>query len=240
FLGRYHDLPIQLALQQVLRPGDAFVDVGANLGLVAMLASRLVGPSGRVVACEPNPAVLERLRAALQHNGIGNVEVVAAALGEAPGAAELRVYGGHSGWGSLAAEGPPELTAAATHRVELRTGDAVLGPLPPAQPLVIKIDVEGHELPVLRGLRRTLAARLPLVFLEVADVHQRRAGHSAAALLGELERYGYVGYGLTSRRTLGGHRLGLESVAGRSGGEFDAVFVPDRGPLRERLAALLP
>jgi FkbM family methyltransferase len=43
----------------VLRPGDAFVDVGANLGLVTLLASRLVEASGLVLACEPNPATFK-------------------------------------------------------------------------------------------------------------------------------------------------------------------------------------
>ncbi|MBK8101072.1 MAG: FkbM family methyltransferase [Planctomycetes bacterium] len=237
-LGRYHDLPIQVALRALLRPGDTFVDIGANLGMLSLLGARLVGDQGQVVACEPNPTLRARLDALVQRNHLTNFQVVAAAFGNASGTAELHEYAGHSGWGSLSTAGPGGMPPTRTHTVPLVTGDQAFADLP-ARPTVMKIDVEGHEVPVLQGLRRTLGDRQPAVFLEVADAHQRRAGHSAAAMCGELERLGYAGFALTMPRTLRGRRLRLVPIAACRESEFDALFAPARGPLAERITALL-
>lgn len=237
-LARYHDLPIQTALRALLRPGDTFIDIGANLGLLALLGARLVGDQGQVVACEPNPTLRARLDGLIQRNRLANFRIVGAAFGNAAGTAELHEYAGHSGWGSLSDAGPGGLAPTRSYTVPLVTGDQAFADLP-ARPTVLKIDVEGHEVPVLQGLRRTLAERQPAVFLEVADGHQRRAGHSAAAMCGELERLGYRGFALTMPRALFGRRLRLLPLAACRETEFDALFVPAGGPLAGRVAALL-
>lgn len=239
-LGRYHDLPIQRALQSVLHPGDTFVDIGANLGLVTLLAAKLVGPAGLVVACEPNPNVAQRLVDHVQRNHLPNVRFVGKALGSAPGTAELREYGGHSGWGSLAAQGPEGMCASRSFQVPVVVGDELLASLPATAGLVLKIDVEGFEVPVLQGLPQTLGTRRPLVFLEVADAHQRRAGYSAAALLAELTRFDYRGFALEFPRRGLHRRLVLRPIAESCLPEVDAVFVPSQGPMADRLATLLP
>lgn len=238
-LGRYHDLPIQLALQQVLHPGDTFVDIGANLGLVTLLASHLVGKQGHVLACEPNPTLGERLRRHRDQNGLDQVEIVSMALGEKAGIADLHEFAGHSGWGSLSSKGPGGLVATRRFEVSVVTGDDLLAAMPKEPPMVLKIDVEGYEVPVLAGLQRTLAERLPIVFLEVADAHQRRAGYSAAELRGHLERLGYRGYSLGVPRTWRGRRLQMQPMDTVRQAEVDVMFVPPRGPLAERCAPLL-
>ena len=68
FLGRHSDLPLQLAMMALLKPGDRFVDVGTNIGMITLLAARLVGPEGRVDAIEPNPACCARVRRSLTLN----------------------------------------------------------------------------------------------------------------------------------------------------------------------------
>lgn len=238
-LGRYHDLPIQQALQRVLRAGDTFVDIGANLGLVSLLASHLVGRTGKVIACEPNPSLLERLRWHREHNDLSQIEIESKALGAKPGIAELHEFAGHSGWGSLCANGPDGKPPTRRFEVPVITGDDLLAGLPEAAPMILKIDVEGFEVPVLTGLQRTLAQRLPIVFLEVADAHQRRAGYSAAELRGHLERLGYRGYVLEMPRTLWGRRLRMRPLDTVRYSEVDVMFVPPRGPLAERVAPLL-
>jgi len=238
-LGRYHDLPLQLAMQRVLRPGDAFVDIGANLGLVTLLASSLVGPTGAVLACEPSPTLGSRLQSHVQRNGLQNVRLLAAALGSEAGAGELREYDGHSGWGSLSAAGPEGARQTAAFRVPVTTGDTALQAVPAGHPLVVKIDVEGHEVPVLRGLQHTLAVRQPLVFLEVCDAHQRRAGFSAAELRAAIEGHGYRGFAVDTARSLLRHELLLLPIEQSARHEIDALFVPLRGPLHDRLATLL-
>jgi FkbM family methyltransferase len=239
-LARYHDLPIQLVLQRILRPGDGFVDIGANLGMVTLQARALVGTTGRVIACEPNPRLQQRLRATLADNGLDNVDLVATAVGDTRGTAQLREYANHSGWGSLSAVGPEGFAATSTWSVPVAVGDELLASVPPAQPMVIKIDVEGFEVPVLRGLRQTLTTRWPAVLLEVADAHQRRAGYSEAELRAPLEDLGYTGYAITSRRRgLRGQRLQLRAIAAEHGSEVDALFVPPQGPLHDRIAPLV-
>lgn len=236
-LGRYHDLPLQMALLQVLHTGDCFVDIGANIGMLSLVAHRLVGATGRVIACEPNPRLRGRIEELIVANRLQNVELVAKALGAEEGTAELREFAGHTGWGSLVANGPNGAAATATYRVPVIRGDTVLGAVPASQPTVVKIDVEGFEVPVLRGLAQSLVSHAPLVFVEVADAHQRRAGYSAKELVGELERAGYRGYSLALRRhAVFGRKLAFTPFAVQPDGEVDAMFVPNVGPWRTRIA----
>ena len=62
FLGRYYDLDLQLLLDELLRPGDTFINVGANVGYVVLHAASRVGPRGRVIAFEPQPGCCRKLR----------------------------------------------------------------------------------------------------------------------------------------------------------------------------------
>lgn len=240
-LARYHDLPLQTALISLLCPGDAFVDIGANLGMLSLLAHRRIAPEGRVIACEPNPRMQERIQAAVAANGLRHFTTVGTALGEREGIAELHEFAGHAGWGSLSSDGPEGARRTASWTVPIRVGDGVLAELPARQPIVMKIDVEGHEVPVLRGLRQTLRQRLPLVFVEVADAHQRRAGYSAAELRGALEQHGYRGFALRmDRRFAFGRKLVVQPIEQCELAEIDALFVPPHGPLAERFHARFP
>ena len=240
FLGRYHDLPIQQAMARVLRTGDAFLDVGANLGQLTLLARALVGDRGAVTACEPNPRALARLRHTLATNGLHDVVATAVACSDHDGTAVLREFAGHPGWGSLTDTGPEGASTSGQWRVACRRGDELVAQLPAAMPLAIKIDVEGHELPVLRGLEHTLATRRPLLFVEVIDSHLRRAGNSAAALLAVLARHGYRGFALADRRRFG-FRHGVRFAAFTAGDPCgaDVLCVPTDGPWAQRLQSLL-
>ena len=237
-LGRYHDLPLQTALMQFLASGDAFVDIGANLGMLSLLAHHRVGPTGRVLACEPNPRMQARIREAIAANSLANLEVVGAAIGAEAGTAELHEFSGHAGWGSLSAAGPAGAMETAKWTVPVVVGDELVAKVPNQHPLVFKIDVEGFEVPVLRGLRRTMSTRWPLVFVEVADAHQRRAGYSAAELRHELEQHGYQGHALSMvRRGLLGRTLRTQPLAQCTLPEIDAVFVPPQGVMADRWRA---
>ena len=154
WLGIYERRTQRLFSQQ-LSPGDVVFDVGAHVGFYSLLASRLVGPAGRVVAFEPLPRNLELLERHFSHNATSNVTVVKAAVGERTG--EERFAGkGEPSMGSLAAEG--EL-------VDLVCIDDLVdrGDVPP--PRLIKIDVEGAESRVLQGAAATLAKHRPAILL---------------------------------------------------------------------------
>lgn len=141
-----------------LRPGDVFVDVGANVGYFTLLASGRVGPTGAVVALEPSPAMTARLEANLAANpGTANVRRVAAAAGAAEGRAWLHL-------GPSVSEGHTSLIAGPGFTPEAEVRVAPLGDLLTAEEAArvrfIKVDVEGWEAEVARGLPGLLD-RLP-------------------------------------------------------------------------------
>ncbi len=82
-------------VQNYLKRGMTFVDVGANVGYYSLMASSIVGPKGRVIAFEPSPYASGRLRETVLENGVTNIEVVQAGLAERDGQIEL--YIGKSG-----------------------------------------------------------------------------------------------------------------------------------------------
>jgi FkbM family methyltransferase len=139
---------IEAALS-ALKPGDTFLDVGSHYGTYAVLASKLVGPTGRVIAVEPHPESLEILRENLAVNHCENVEVLNCAFSDttAPMALAYNKY----------CAGPQRDSdpASAVHTAYGVAGDEALRSAP--VPAAVKIDVEGHEFSVLSGLKRTLS-----------------------------------------------------------------------------------
>lgn len=172
-------------VQQLLKEGDYVVDVGANVGAYTLLAARLVGPTGRVIAIEPTPSTVHALRTSIALNGLSNlVETHALALGRSDGEGELHCEA-TSGHNSLlpSASGGTESVA-----VEVKRGDTLLKQLRPA---LIKIDVEGWELDVLEGLGKLITgANGPSLVIEYSPEHVARRGMSRGEWLERLRGYG--------------------------------------------------
>jgi FkbM family methyltransferase len=234
FLGRFYDRELQLLLMRVLRPGDRFVDVGANIGMVTLLASRLVGPSGVVDTFEPNPRCVEAIRAAVVRNGIANVRIHAAALGDAEATLPLVVPRYNTGEGTLAAGADDFAGQADRVDVPVRVGDDVLAedPRPAA---FVKIDVEGFEHRALSGLRRTLSEHRPLVLTEVVAAHLARDGRVPADLFELMGSLGYAGHRLElTGRSLTTSRFHLAPASDGDHGN-DILWVPEGMSLAERL-----
>jgi FkbM family methyltransferase len=179
-------------LQAALAPGMTFVDVGACKGDFTLLAAASVGPQGRVVAVEPEPVNASWLRRSVGLSAARNVEVMEMALGDASGRAVLHrvdVIGGadsSSGLHSLLEGG---LATHDTIEVDAQTLDGLLGTLGIARVDVIKIDVEGWEVAVLRGAAGTLTRqRDPPVIL--IDLHPD-LGVDPLEVADILREYGY-------------------------------------------------
>jgi FkbM family methyltransferase len=171
------------ALQQLLKPGMTFVDVGANKGDFTLLAAKMMGDRGRIIAFEPVPDNLHWLRKSIALNGYRSIEVVEIALSDSAGRALIHL-GPFSGWHSLL---DTEGGTGETIEVETQTLDAFLEERG-ASADVIKIDVEGAELQVLKGAERTLAAGRPLtVFVEC---HPHR-GVDTAEVWDVFARHGF-------------------------------------------------
>lgn len=191
--GRMMDLPLQLFLLRGLRPGDVCLDIGANIGLTMLLAAHAVGRTGRVHAFEPNPQVFDQLRWHIDENGLGGVvEAHPVALSDREGVMRLTVPPtGNTGAGTLG-QLPPRHGGriSAAHDVRLVRGDDLLNELPDA-PMLIKIDVEGHEVATFRGLSRTITTRRPAIIAEVNDEMLKASGSSAEELFALIDEWGY-------------------------------------------------
>jgi FkbM family methyltransferase len=213
FLGRYYDLATQLALKSCLRPGDRFIDIGANIGMITLYAAYLVGADGCVEAVEPNPACCERINRLIQLNGLKNVTVFPYGLADAPGTLTLSVVTAHTGMGTLAPVPEKDQHLISTQiAVPVATGDQLLSAS--EQPVrLIKIDVEGFECKVLRGLSRLMARFRPAVVTEAVPAHLARAGSSVAELFDLMKGHGYEGYALETSRHRLRHRLCLRKLS---------------------------
>lgn len=174
-------------LEACLRSGDTFVDVGANVGVYTTWAARIVGPAGAVLAMEPVPRTRSWLGGICAQNGLGQVEVISAAAGERFGSATIVTTDGASGRSRLTEESGEGL------EVPITTLDSLLGLRAPA---LIKIDVEGGELAVLRGARNILQATHAPVVFEAPDFGGGRGTVDCVRL---LESVGYAVFSLTTR-----------------------------------------
>ena len=180
-------------LDRVLKPGMVFVDVGANDGYYTLFAARRVGSGGRVAAVEPSSRERAHLERNLARNGVGNVEVVPAALGATAGHADLHLaHGAHTGHNTLGSFAHDDVVPARIERVPLETLDAVVARLALPHVDVVKIDVEGGEANVIAGARTVLSSMRPLIMMEMNDSALRAQGSSETSLLATLR--GELGY----------------------------------------------
>jgi FkbM family methyltransferase len=181
-----------------LVPGRVFVDVGANIGWFDLVAAPLVGTDGSVVAIEASPAIHRRLTDQLGRNGLTNVRTVNEAVGSSPG--WVHIVDGPS-WNSAQSS----VVADVERRpgsVACRTLDEILTPAEIGACRVVKIDVEGAEFEVVRGLGPLLDT-LPDDAELVVEVGPGRAGSSDSVhdLWDTFVSRGYHAYELPNEYT---------------------------------------
>lgn len=152
--GEDYEPDVVWAITHYLPPSGKFVDVGANSGYHTLLAWKVAGPAGCILSFEPNPAAFNRLVANVALNTGASEETSLRqfnlALSDSSGVAELRISRWTDGSSSLIL---PTRQTKARIPIKLQPFDSLWN----GEALdVIKIDVEGHELPVLRGMSRAL------------------------------------------------------------------------------------
>jgi FkbM family methyltransferase len=150
---------VQDALVKHLRPGNTFYDVGAHVGFFTVLACRLVGPTGHVHSFEPVPQNVAALNTNLRANGFEQATAHPIAIADRDGNATM--------------EGGRSLTARLSESGDLTVRTARVDSLNLDAPQLVKIDVEGAESAVLRGMTDTLRAYRPVVVVEVHDDQER-------------------------------------------------------------------
>lgn len=162
-------------LEAALRPGDTVVDGGANVGMMTLHASRIVGAAGKVVAFEPQPETFRMLSESVRLNGARNVVLRAIGLSDAERTMRLYCFDPRNR-GAYVLAGPTERDPVGVP-VRLVPLDAELARLGLPRVDLVKLDIEGHELEALAGMRRLLEGRArPIVVLEVVRRMRRLHG----------------------------------------------------------------
>jgi FkbM family methyltransferase len=177
------ELEERLILRDRLKPGDVFVDVGANIGAYSLWVGALIGESGRGIAVEPQPTVLARLRANVALNPTFNIQIFPCGAGPSVGSFQLSIGSTNEGGASLATQGGGEQSVEVCVRPLLdivREADV-------SRIDALKIDIEGFEdqalLPFFEKADRRLWPKLLIL--------ERSEKDWKSDLLGVLKQAGY-------------------------------------------------
>ena len=197
-------------LKRTLKPGDVFIDIGANIGYYTILASRLVGPSGHVFAIEASPSICARLRHHVALNAATNVTIVNAAIYRER--TELPLYRHEA----------TNIGATTVMADVAQRRDTEIEAIVPAMPLaeavpvadvqrarLIKIDVEGAEWPVLQGIADLLPqlSRETELVIEIDPEALRDQGTSTDEFLSLFAASGFSPYAFDERLEVYEYRI---------------------------------
>jgi FkbM family methyltransferase len=206
------------AYSKLLKPGDTVVDIGANIGAHTLALASCVSPSGRVLAIEPTEYAYQKLQRLMQNNRpLSDIVKTRQVMLTSQTGSDLEpeLY---SSWALEEGQGPQhELhlgTSKSTRGAQTFTVDDLLREEGVTRVDLIKLDVDGWEMEVLGGAKKTLSTLKPAIVFEVAPYTLEERGHSAEALLGELSSYGYAFSDLNGKAIHDVNRLLRETPRG--------------------------
>ncbi len=174
--------------RSLVKPGMNVVDIGAHIGYYSLIAAKQVGPAGKVFSFEPEPKNFNLLSKNARANGSKNIMTLNTALSDTSGTRELYLEKYNKGHHSFAKN--PHSKEVITVKTE--TLDEALKQFGSAKIDVLKIDVEGAEPVVLRGMKETIRqSPNMIIFTEVYPRSMAKMGESAEAYLSELASLGF-------------------------------------------------
>jgi len=198
FLRRKSENPLLEQLICGLHGSATFVDCGANCGFYSALASSVLGESGMVISIEPSPREYKRLLYARESNASTCQWITTnCALGPTEGVAAIDAGIGHTGMNQIARKVPSEVSKQRSNKVIpvfIERLDRILEAATHERPTIdlIKIDVEGYELQVVRGLIAHLQTRrVSKLVIEITDRFLRLNGDSKEMLFDFMKVHGY-------------------------------------------------
>lgn len=185
-------------LKAFLRPGNTFLDIGANIGYHSLYAAKCVQSHGNVYAFDPDPGLFKHLRSNFQD--FPQARAFPFAVWNCSGSMtfERSSTFGESGWGKLACVS--DLRQGERLEVRAVSLDEWNLEVKLASLHLIKIDAEGSELAILVGARGVLARFRPALIVEINETVLRQGGASAEAIAAKLQKCGYRIYDLLFKR----------------------------------------
>lgn len=188
FLKKTWEPHVERLLNRMISPGQAVMDIGANLGYFSTVMARATGPGGKVWAFEPVPPTYQQLLIAKAVNGLNQLDPLPFALGSAPG--ELTIHYRRDIMGSASAHLYRDDPKAECATVKVCKLDDLYASGSVGAPSLIKIDIEGHELAALTGAVETIRAHTPAIVFEYHAKAAGTAGWQLADLSGLLRSCG--------------------------------------------------
>ncbi len=190
FFYGIHELDVDWICRRILRPGDIFVDIGACFGYHTISSALRVGSVGQVYALEPQPEMFARLEENLARNNLSNVKAHHLALSDQTEKLKLHRFAdlgiGHT---SISSQGRDVSQIISTEAITL---DDYLERRGVRKATVIKLDVEGAELKILRGATTLLSGSAPPMWIvEINDETANACGYHPRELLTLLAQHGY-------------------------------------------------
>ena len=182
YLYGFYEFVLGNVFSALLRPGMTVVDAGAHAGEYTLLASRKVGPRGRVLSVEPLPRNRSRLLRNIQLNGLTNVTVVPAALSNVSGSADFFVPDEDPYALASLFQRNGHGVSASRITVTTVTVDSVVKAENIEQIDLMKVDVEGAELLVFEGAGETIARCKPAIVFEINDLYTKDGFTSAPSI----------------------------------------------------------
>jgi FkbM family methyltransferase len=180
-------------LVSILNEGDIFIDIGTNIGLFSLIASKIVGIEGKVLSFEPTPMTFSRLNENVKLNNLKNIDIRNIGLSDKKG--ELTFYvsnNGYDAWNSFAPSQDNKLEISI--QVPVSTLDIELKDIDQSKIKLVKIDVEGWEKFVLYGGKDFLVKYNPIVMVEFTEENTFNAGYAVHEIYDLMQDFGYSWY----------------------------------------------
>jgi FkbM family methyltransferase len=188
---QYYEPITCLLLREILRPGATFLDIGAHHGFFS-LAAGLLGEGIHIVAFEPNPGNFRILKANVAANGVTNLRIEPLAISDSDGMAALYLTKSDMSASLMQGFQSHDTKQVGSVQVPTVTLDHYLQVHAAEGPLVIKVDIEGHEAAFIRGARKTIGSFKPDIVLEVVEDQD-------PLWVADLKSMGYRFYSITDR-----------------------------------------
>jgi FkbM family methyltransferase len=184
-----NELPVQKAIAEHLCANDVFYDIGAHIGFFSLISAKMVGTSGHIYAFEPSIHNAKLIRQNVKLNNLENITIIEKAVSESEGVGKLLLTdnpGGHT----LEAVGNPE-NIAGVSMVGVVTVDNMVFKRKIKPPKLVKIDVEGAEIEVLRGMDHTISKYRPIIVCEIDSKDKSKFDLKQKRIQDFLESKGY-------------------------------------------------